>query len=322
MRAPSLRGSVGGGERLQRVAVLATHEPGGHRLPIEELAGRIGRSPDVEQVATVRLPSADGARRDPHRLRERVGEIPADAVVLLAPRRWGARRLVPAPVVARRPVAIVQADGPEDLPEELDPPDPDAPWVVSAMAKDVFLEPTEGWAGTLWAGGRRALDLRADRARRSDLLAALRSGPSVVLYAGHGRTRGWGGYQALRWRHLAPESGDARRSIGVVLAFACDTLKRSRSRVPFGCRMVRSGLTRAYLGAAESVRTPDAEALADVVVELLAGEEHPTVAHLVGAVDRAVADRPDARRAWRRFRLVGDPAARVSGPAVPPLRLP
>ncbi|HKJ55531.1 MAG TPA: hypothetical protein VJ978_06045 [Nitriliruptoraceae bacterium] len=271
------------------------------------------------------LDGADGPRHDPYGLARRLPAVDADAVVLVAPRRRGPRRLAPGPVVDGRPVALVQADGPDDLARTLLAPDPHAPWVVAAMAKNVFLEPTEHWAATLRAGGHDVVDLRADRARRDDLVAGLRAGPRVVLYAGHGRPRGWAGYQALRFHHLASDRGAHRdpvtdvaavigdaapvRAAGLVIAFACDTLGRAHNQWPFGVRLVESGMVRAYLGPASAVLTADARALADVVVDILAHDHPRTVTDLVVAVDRVVAGRGHAaaRRAWQTFRLVGAP---------------
>ncbi len=296
--------------------------PGGRRDRAPCPAGllrRLAPAGTPHSVGTRRLPGPAARGVDPHRLRERLQGIPADAFVLVGGARWGARRLVPAPVVDGRPVAIAQPG--EWGPGSRAPgaPDPDAPWLVTAMAKDAFLEPTEGWAPRLAAGGRKVSDLRADRARRSDLMEALRKGPAVVLYAGHGRSRGWGGYQTVRWHHLEAGVAGTGPSVGVVIAFACDTLARTRNRVPFGSRMVASGIARAYLAPAGSVRTADAEALAQVVVELLAGERPPTLTHLMRAIHHAVSTEADARRAWRRFRLVGDPTVSLaSGQATPP----
>lgn len=271
------------------------------------LARDLSASPRVADLSLEVLRSADGSVRDPWRLRDRLRGTERGGAVLVAPRRWGPRRLVPAPAVHGRPVTIVQADDPDELPSARPGPDASAPWVVAAMAKDVFLRPTDSWAPILASEGRKVRDLRADRARRSDLIRALRAGPPVVLYAGHGRTRGWGGYQALRGDDLAAWPGTPKgRPVGVVLAFACDTLKRSRSRVPFGSRLVRSGRARAYVGAVGSIGTRDASELAELVVRLLAEEDHPTLLHLIRAVDRAVEDRPRPARAWRSFRCLGD----------------
>ena len=240
-----------------------------------------------------------------------VDEVDADAVVLVAPRARGVRRLAPGPVVAGRPVGIVQLDGPDDLPAPTDGPDPGAAWVVAAMSKNVFLGPTETWASRLGAA-HRTVDLRADRARRDDLVAGLHAGPGVVLYAGHGSPRGWAGYQALRIAHLEPDDGAPRRPAGLVMAFACQTLARPRGRWPFGAQLVERGLVRSYLAPATSVFTTDAEELADVVVDLLAERLVSTVAQLMVEVERAVEDLPAARRAWSTFRLVGDPTTPIT----------
>jgi hypothetical protein len=305
----------------------------GHRP--ERVAAAFELACAVEAMAAIRvLAGPDGPQRDPYRLADRLPRLDADAVVVVAPRRRGPRGLAPGPVVAGVPVAIVQADQPSDLPRALPPSDPDAPWVMAAMAKNVFLDATTHWADTLASGGRNVVDLRADRARRDDLVDGLAAGPRVVLYAGHGRARGWAGYQALRLHHLGdrfavsdpavvavtaghgppdrmpgrrPTNGEPFRSVGLVMAFACGTLGRGRGRWPFGAGLVDAGLVRSYLGPASSVRTADAQALADVVVDLLAETRPAIVADLVAAIDHATTGVPPARRAWRTFRLMGAP---------------
>ncbi len=280
---------------------------------------------------TERVVVRAGPTGDPFRLRALLAGGPGEPVLLVAPRRWGPRRLVPAPVVEGSPVGLLLATRASHLPpapalsdsvaHRPEAAPPEAPWVVAAMAKDVFLRPTDGWADTLNRAGCPTLDLRADRARRSDLAAALGKGPGVVLYAGHGRNRGWGGYQGLRLPHLAaaePEEtgpeGAAPRPAGLVIAFACDTLKRSRSRTPFGIGLVEAGCARAYLGAVGSLRTSDAEALAEVVIPLLAHRSHATVASLLQGIEGAVGATGAARRAWRSFRLIGDPLTPLTPP--------
>ncbi|MEE9321329.1 MAG: C25 family cysteine peptidase [Granulosicoccus sp.] len=252
------------------------------------------------------------SKNDPFSLQERVQQSDADAFVLVVPSRWGARRLLPAPVVDGRPVAIVQADHCSGIGNYRGSPDATAPWVVAAMAKDVFLKPTDQWAKILSTSDRRVLDLRADRARRTDLLQALSAGPRVVLYAGHGRNRGWAGYQALRLAHFTvPERSTPARSIGLVVAFACDTLTRTRSRVPFGSELVRRGIVHAYLGAADTIYTADAEALSVVILRVLANDKPTTVLELMRMVDNQMDTEPAAQAAWRKFRLIGDPTTLI-----------
>lgn len=298
-----------------------------------DVAGdRVAAAHDLAQIvspstAVLVLDGADGPRNDPYRLVGRMPGVDADAVVLVAPRRRGPRRLSPGPVVDGRPVALVQADRPTDLAHELPDPDDTAPWVIAAMAKNVFLEATNDWAARLRTGGHNVVDLRADRARRGDLVEGLRSGPRVVLYAGHGRPHGWAGYQALRFHHLATDVdgtekhtatatgstdthrdvGENPRAAGLVIAFACDTLGRAHNQWPFGVRLVESGLVRAYLGPASAVLTADATALSIIVIDILASDHPSTVTSLVSAIERATATDASARRAWQTFRLVGAP---------------
>lgn len=276
-----------------------------------EVARRLEGSPVAGSV--VRTAVARTGRADPFELCQRVSGLSRDAVaVVVAPPRWGARRLAPGPTIDGRPVFLVQAGRVADLPPITPGPDPAVPWVVAAMAKDAFLRPTEHWATTLTAGGRRVRDLRADRARREDLVHAVHVGPGVVLYAGHGRARGWGGYQALRWEHLERLPGVPGRPAGVVIAFACDTLSRPRGRVPFGRRVVQGGVATAYLGAAGPLVTQEAEALGECIIEVLSSREFRTVAELVRAIGQQVGEQGAVARAWAAFRLVGDGTAQLA----------
>ena len=144
-----------------------------------------------------------------------------------------------------------------------------------------------------------------------------------MLYAGHGSPRGWAGYQALRTRHV--EELEMARPVDLTIAFACSTLSRPRHAWPFGSRLVELGVTRCYLAPAESVVTADAEALGDLVIELLASGRWASVGSLMSEIDRCAAG--PARRAWSTFRLLGDPrttftstpssAVSVSGPGRP-----
>lgn len=86
---------------------------------------------------------------------------------------------------------------------------------VCAMGKDVYLERAGRWIGRLRAAGCDVADLRASVVDRAGLLDALDGGPGLVLYVGHGRSRGWAGYQTVRWAHLAARP--ATRPIAVVM---------------------------------------------------------------------------------------------------------
>jgi len=283
------------------------------RRLVSELESGSAASEAAWQVEFMDVGEPVNSSSDPFCLKTHVLQSDADAFVLAVPCRWGARRLLPAPVVDGRPVAIVQVGQCSEMMNYRSCPDAAAPWVIAAMAKDVFLKPTDQWAHDLAVGGRQVLDLRADRARRDDLLQALNAGPRVVLYAGHGRNRGWAGYQALRLAHFAiPERSTPARAMGLVVAFACDTLTRTRSRVPFGSELVRRGIVSAYLGAADAIYTSDAEALSAVIVRVLANDKPTTVLELMRIVDSQMKSEPAAQAAWKKFRLIGNPATLIA----------
>jgi len=270
--------------------------------------------------------AGEGPGGDPYGLAELLPALDIDAAVLVAPRRRGSRRLVPGPVVAGVPVGIVQADRCDQLPALAGAPDPEAPWIVAAMAKNVFLDPSDDWAARLDAV-HPATDLRADRARRTDLLDALANGPSVVLYAGHGSPRGWAGYQALRVEHCAGPLNSSNTDTtavrsgapaGLMMAFACKTLARHRGRWPFGSSLVETGSTLAYLAPATTVRTADAERLSEIVVDLLVDLTSrststgiacgtPRVCDLLCSIEQRCRLDAAAGRAWATYRLIGDP---------------
>lgn len=283
------------------------------RRLVAELKSGSASSKAAWQVEFMDCGEPVNSKNDPFCLQTHVQHSDAHAFVLAVPCRWGARRLLPVPVVDGRPVAIVQVGHNAAVGNYRGSPDAAAPWVVAAMAKDVFLKPTDQWAHNLAVGGRRVLDLRADRARRDDLLQALNAGPRVVLYAGHGRNRGWAGYQALRLAHFAiPERSTPARAVGLVIAFACDTLTRTRSRVPFGSELVQRGIARAYLGAADMIYTADAEALSAVMIRVLVNDKPTTVFELMQIVDSRMDAEPAAQAAWQKFRLIGDPTTLIA----------
>jgi len=307
--------------RATRVAVLFDDDCVERLAAARRLADSIGattRCPTVPVVRAVRPTDCSSAcaRNDPYRLADHLRALCVDAAIFVAPRRRGSRRLLPGPVVEGVPVGIVQADSVDHLAHVSGPavgdsgPDPHAPWVIAAMAKNVFLDATDDWAERL-GEVHDAIDLRADRARRVDLLDGLAGGPGVVLYAGHGSPRGWAGYQALRLEHVTGVDGS---SAGLIMAFACKTLARHRQRWPFGSSLVETGAARAYLAPATTVMTADAEQLAEIVVDLLIemgsrSDIGARVCDLVRLIEQRCRHDAAACRAWATFRLIGDPLA-------------
>ncbi len=264
-------------------------------------------------------PDPDGPRHDPYRLRERLAQLldtaPFDAALLIAPRRRGPARALPGSVIRGRSgvtatVALVQADRPSDLDpwltavRNLSAPRKDSTSVtVAAMGKRIYLEIAGGWLARMSEEGIPVRDLRADRTRREALCEAAAAGPSVLLYAGHGRARGWGGYQALRWNHVVGHP--LKRAAGAVISVACHTLSRTRSLIPFGTRFVASGRAGCYLGAVAPIPIEASRRLSDHLVDELVTGRHPDVASLLRAVTERVD--PESAHVLGQFRIVGNP---------------
>lgn len=265
------------------------------------------------------LPPPNPVRRqDAFEVRARVeagGCNEADAVLLVVPRRRSPRAASPPAVVGRTVVGMVQADHPDDLRPWLmaiDAPDPgrspQPEIAVCAMGKRVFRERGADWIRALSTTGLATEDWGAHLINRVELCQRLAKGAEVVVYLGHGRARGWSGYQALRWHHVT--ANKARIPIRVMFAFACNTLTRTRGVVPFGTLYVHSGRVVAYLGWAGSVQIEPGLRFADRLFRLLASGRTQT---LSGLLRRAVGEVKDIqeKRELERLRLIGYPFARL-----------
>ena len=279
------------------------------RVACQVVAGQVGGSlGERPQCRLRRVQPVERNGDDPYAMTELLPSLGVDAAVLVVPRRRGSRRSLPGPVVAGVPVGILQADHCGHLSVRPGRPDATSHWVVAAMAKNVFLSASDDWASRL-ADVHQVIDLRADRARRDDLLGGLAAGPGIVLYAGHGSPRGWAGYQALRIEHVIDAQGPEAAPAGLVMAFACKTLARHRARWPFGSALVQTGAARAYLAPATTVFTADAERLAEIVIDILveAGSSELRVWDLMRQIECRATQDDAASRAWATFRLIGDP---------------
>lgn len=310
-------------EATPTAAAVETAEPGARRLvlvaphefwtPVSEAFAAAG----VVVTPRERPPAGDD-RRDPYGVAARAATPPArDGLLLVAPTNRGPRRLVPGPLAGGVPVGVVQADAPADLAAWLAAVRASAPAAaepprraVLAMGKDRFLE-LGGEVLARLADAGEPIDWRADRVSRTGLAARLATGPTLALYLGHGRARGWSGYQAFRWGEI--ETEPQIRPTGTVVALACDTLTRHRMAVPFGVRLVAAGRACSYLGAAASVRTTAAETLARTLADCLAEDTPATVGDLLRGVSTRLerAGETAVRRDLSRFRLVGSPFAPV-----------
>jgi hypothetical protein len=283
-----------------RLAVVA---PAGLRRPLADaLRERRGG-------VVARERRRDGASDDPYDVRGVVADADPDAVLLVVPGDERLADVVPAPVVDGVPVGLLPAARPGAVAgwrsTVAGGPRPAAAWGVLAMATERYL----GAAGDLYArlaaadgAGPPVYDWRASRIDRVRLCEWLATGPSLCVYVGHGRPRGWGGYQGCDWADVARV--DRRRPAGAVVALACGTLGDGDGP-PFGVRLVRRGRALSYLGCPGDVAVEDVVALAEALGAALADDPPATVGDLLVALDARVGGEPGA--ALRTFRLVGLP---------------
>jgi hypothetical protein len=265
------------------------------------------------------LPPAASRQADVYRVEEELcdgGLGNPDFVLIVAPRNRSPRTAAPPAVVRNTVVALVQANRPSDLERWLLARralrTAERTAAVCSMGKELFMEVGDRWLVGLSGGGRSVDDWRARRITRAELCERLALGPGIVLYAGHGRGRGWSGYQALRWPHI--EAVPETRPCGMVIALACDTLTRSRGVVAFGSRWVASGRVGTYVGWCGPLHIEPGLVIADRMCAVLASREASTPADLLRVVDRDTTD-PAERRELRGIRLIGDPLTPLWAPA-------
>ena len=146
----------------------------------------------------------------------------------------------------------------------------------------------------------------AERIARTDLLHALRGGPGLAIYFGHGRARGWAGYHGVRAPHLEDALGEP---LGAVLSLTCHTVNRHKVGLSFAEEMVLMGMCAASLGATGRTRHLDNGCLANNLCSALASSPAATIGDLLlhaGLTDR---------QADSIYRLIGDPLAPLIGAA-------
>jgi hypothetical protein len=152
------------------------------------------------------------------------------------------------------------------------------------------------------------IPLFADETSRNALCENLWAGPQLVLYVGHGRSRGWSGYRGFRWKHISAQKQS--HPIGSLLTLTCDNLKPGRDgQTAFGIRWVLEGRACAFFGAAEAVEVKPLKTIAKFFITHFSSGNLTTIGELISAVDRDVEDCPDlkVKENWRRFRLIGNP---------------
>ena len=173
------------------------------------------------------------------------------------------------------------------------------------MGKRPFTAIAERWIADLARAGSTVRDHRAVVSPREDVVDDLNGDADVVIYLGHGRTRGWNGYQTIRQHHL--DTNPSIRPVSAVLAFACSTLERNDDESSFGASLVASGRATSYLGWSSPLPLDAGLAVAELFVDsLMRGA--PTTGELLAMVQRSEL-RQSERNVVAGCRIIGDASA-------------
>jgi hypothetical protein len=233
-----------------------------------------------------------------------------DGLIVVSPKGTSPRWALPAPVVEGLPVGLVCADGPEDLVVWLAAVSAHQPRVRAVLAteRDSYLTLGQRFARWLSRHHDGVEEWMADTVDRLDLCTRLATGPRLAVYLGHGRPTGFCGYLGVRWTHLDAVT-DAKPA-GVVLAFACDTLRQTNRAPPFGMRWVSAGRSATYVGSVTAVLVRAQARLVHLAGDVLGEGPVPHVGELLSRMDarlrHASAD-PHVLGAFQTLRIAGNP---------------
>ena len=144
----------------------------------------------------------------------------------------------------------------------------------------------------------------AERLVQMDMLHALRCGPGLAIYFGHGRPRGWAGYHGIRAQHLGEALGEP---LGAILSLTCHTANRWQVALSFAEEMVLSGLCAASLGATAKTVHLDNGCLINNLCSKLSDTAVATLGELLLATPLNDA------QAFGTYRVIGDPLAPLLG---------
>lgn len=179
--------------------------------------------------------------------------------------------------------------------------------VVLGQWEDRFLR--SALRAVRWAGqhGReeQVMHWTADRLSRPDMLAGLRLGPALAIYFGHGRARGWAGYQGVRAENFADPWPEP---IAALLALCCENASRHHTGLSFSERVVLAGACGAMLAAVTKTRHEDNRRWGPALCEAWTAAAAPSLAKLVAAAETLAALPGDTP-----YRFIGDPLMPLAG---------
>lgn len=179
-----------------------------------------------------------------------------------------------------------------------------------AMWKDFYMQLAEEISTRLEESSLEVSRHFADETSQEELVDLLTSNPckNLVMYFGHGRSRGWSGYRGIRWSHFQPVIQE-RPMVGNLISFTCDNLKSEHNRIPFGVQWVLEGKAHSFFGTTDSVKIFPMKRICHMTADLISQGSCQNIGELVVGIDKQIKkiDRQDLSECWSKFRLIGSP---------------
>jgi hypothetical protein len=267
-------------------------------------------------------PERSSRAMDPYGIEQMAESLSSgkDALLLVDGYDFTPAQLLPGIIHNDIPIGLVQAESPAQM----------APWInalsstrskgrsiwaVMAMWKRPYLSAGNLMEKMMLSRAQMeeidVLSCFADMVSREDMCSLLASGLSLAVYFGHGRPEGWCGYRGIRWEHIVAE--ELKESCGVLVSFACDTLRQIAKIPCFGSRWIASGRACTYIGCTSQVNREANAMLAEVVGQILSKGNCQTIGQLFQMVYAHIEENEleKAREALSHYRLLGDPLHRL-----------
>lgn len=240
-----------------------------------------------------------------------------DYLLVIAGSRRAAGNVIDSFMPRGIPTGIVFANKPGDLSHwlySLDKPVPgrEKRMAVLSMWKDFYLKWADLYSSALQKGysgnGISVEKWYADEISKTEVGNLLSKGPSLAIYVGHGRSRGWTGYRGLRWHDI--EKHRNFNPIGTLMSVTCKNLLVENNKVPFGVKWVMTGRARTFMGAVHDVKINPLKKISNRFIKVFESGEYSDFSSILRIIDTEIksSDDKEVLKCWNKFRLIGDPS--------------
>lgn len=136
---------------------------------------------------------------------------------------------------------------------------------------------------------------------REDVLYGINTGSALSIYFGHGRAKGWVGYNGVQIQELKLYQDKPNAAI---LSLCCETASRRRVQFSFCEQLILNGISAVSMGAInKTLFTNNTRWAISISNELQ--NELDTIGDLI------VKAKPSNEDAWKHYRLFGDPTIKM-----------